>query len=262
MKKITKILLPLLIVTLMLTACLSFAACGGDDQTTEAVFASLDEKYDVHMNKLGKAWITEHGKDEELISGSCKVREENSALTLSFGNEIVDVIDERLSVSFEYKNTELGINTSFRLHRGKMLAGLDTPGVVVNTGFADAYTPNDPNAPGGAGGGSGGMGATSLLMSGYGSGEGENGANCGKLEIKILKIQGAYNYTYTKAEGLKFCPTDSQKNTLGTMEVAGLENGVYTISYDLKVNLPPFASPKGSTTIVQADIESGLLLND
>lgn len=255
MKKISKILLPLMIAVL-LAACLSFAACGDETtETSEAVFVSLDEKYDVHMNALGKAWITEHGSDEQLVTGTCKVREENSALTLAFDNEIMDVIDERLSVSFEYVNDELGIDTSFRLHRGEMLAGLGTPGVVVNTGFDDAYNPD-------AASGNAGMTATSLLLSGYGSGAGENGANCGKLEIKILKIQGAYNYTYTKEEGLKFCPTDEQKNTLGTMEVAGLENGVYTISYDLKVGLPPFASPQGSTTILQADIESGLLLGD
>lgn len=242
----------MLVVMLALSCVVFMTACGEEEEeNAPAVMTSADGKYDLYMNSLGRAWITEKGSEERLVTGNCKVREENSALTLSFEDEIVSVNNYRLTYEFEYVNEEAGISqTKFSIHRGEMMQALGMTGVVLDTMYDDPANP-DPNA-------SGGMFGVSLLMSAPGSGSQEG---YGKLEIKILKIQGSWDYKYTKEDGLVIDPTDAQKALVGPGTVTYDEaTETYLIDYDVP-GAPPMVSGVGQAKIRKVDIENALMLN-
>ena len=253
MKKL-KILLSVMLVVMLALSCVVFmTACGEEEEeNAPAVMTSEDGKYDLYMNSLGRAWITEHGSEEKLVNGNCKVREENSALTLSFEDEIVSVNNYRLTYEFEYANEEAGVSqTSFSIHRGEMMKALGLTGVVLDTMYDDPSNP-DPDVSGG------GMFGVSLLMSAPGSGSREG---YGKLEIKILKIQGSWDYKYTKEDGLVIDPTDAQKALVGPGTVTYDEaTETYLIDYDVP-GVPPMVSGVGQAKIRKVDIENALMLS-
>lgn len=255
MKKRYKAIVAAVLAVLLAFSCLAFvAACGdGEDESAPAMMTSEDGKYDLYMNSLGRAWLTEHGKEDRLIEGNFRVREENSALTLSFNDEVVDVTNYRLSYGFTYSNDEAGIaETSFAIHRGTLMKALGQNGVVLDTQYS---VQGDTSG----GGGGGGFGAVSLLMSTIGSGTKEG---YGKLEIKMLKIQGNWDYKYTKEDGLVIDATDSQKALVGSGAVRYDEaTETYYVTYDI-AKAPPFGNPAGEAPISKADIENALLLAD
>lgn len=243
--KILKNALCLLIVAIscftLLTACSSGK---GDNKTTEAKFESSDSKYELTLNDKGKAYVTKKGETEKLMSGTCNVREENSALTLVFDGEAVDVKNERYTISFTLKDETKGINAFFRLHRGKMLKGLGVNGVILDTGSEDPENPSQGEAPGTAMGFS--LGTSFLVW------------NSGKIEIKIIKVQANFNYTFDKTNGLKLNPTEYQTSTFGTIEVESLTDGEYVIHFNIKARLPFGLSSDQKANIKKADLEAAL----
>ena len=244
--KILKNALCLLIVAIscftLLTAC--SPGNGDDNKATEAKFESSDSKYELTLNDKGKAYVTKKGETEKLMSGTCNVREENSALTLVFDGEAVDVKNERYTISFTLKDETKGINAFFRLHRGKMLKGLGVNGVILDTGSEDPENPSQGEAPGTAMGFS--LGTSFLVW------------NSGKIEIKIIKVQANFNYTFDKTNGLKFNPTEYQTSTFGTIEVESLTDGEYVIHFNIKAMLPFGLSGDQKANIKKADLEAAL----
>lgn len=235
-------------LVIALICCVSiFTACG--DKKTEnddyAKFESADGKYELALNAKGKSYIAEKGKDEKIITGSCSVREENSALTLVLDDEIIDVTNERYTVSFTVKNETAGIDAFFRLHRGKMLKGLNVNGVILDTGSTD---PTE-TAAGGEGGDAPSRGgfsmATSFLV-----------WNSGKIEIKIIKVQANFNFTFDATSGLKFNPTEYQTSTFGTIEVEDFVDGEYVVHFDINAMLPFGLSGNQKANIKKADLEA------
>lgn len=223
-----------------------FTACGGknNENGDYAKFESSDGKYELALNSKGKAYIAEKGKDEKIITGSCSVREENSALTLVLDDEIIDVTNERYTISFTVKNETAGIDAFFRLHRGKMLKGLNMNGVILDTGSSD---PNEASEDEGSGGDTmGGFSmATSFLV-----------WNSGKIEIKIIKVQANFNYTFDATNGLKFNPTDYQTSTFGTIEVEDFVDGEYVVHFNINAMLPFGLSGDQKANIKKADLEA------
>ena len=251
-KRLVAIFITVLVMA-MTVSCFAFTGCGEEEENGPVVMVSADGKYDLCLNDLGRAWITEHGKEDKLVTGNFKIREENSALTLSFNDEVVTVTNYRLTYAFTYSDSEAGIaETSFSIHRGTLMQSLGQNGVVLDTAYDDPDNP-DPTA------GAGGMMGTSLLMSNIGSGSKEG---YGKLEIKLMKIQGNWDYKYTKEEGLVVDPTDAQKALVGSGEVRyDAETETYYVSYDI-ANPPPFGSPSGEAALRKVDIEKALLLTE
>ena len=247
-----KILRKVLCIVIAAISCLMmFTACsssGDKDNGSEAKFESSDGKYELTLDSKGKAYVTEKGKTEKLMSGSCNIREENSALTLVFDGDAVDITNERYTISFTLKNEEKGVNAFFRLHRGKMLKGLGVNGVILDTGSED---PENPSTGEGAEEGPFGFSlATSFLV-----------WNSGKIEIKIIKVQANFNYTFDKTNGLKFDPTDYQTTTFGTIEVESLTDaGEYVIHFNIKATLPFGLSGDQKANIKKADLEAALEL--
>ncbi len=241
--KILKKALCLLIAAISCFTLLTACSGGGDDnKATEAKFESQDSKYELTLNDKGKAYVTEKGKTEKLMSGTCNVREENSALTLVFDGETVEVTNERYTISFTLKDETKGINAFFRLHRGKMLKGLGVNGVILDTGSDD---PENPSS--GAQTQAGFSMGTSFLV-----------WNSGKIEIKIIKVQANFNYTFDKTNGLKFNPTEYQTSTFGTIEVESLTDGEYVIHFNIKATLPFGMSGDQKANIKKADLEAAL----
>lgn len=241
LKKALSLLIAVISCFTLLTAC---SGGGNDNKATEAKFESSDSKYELTLNDKGKAYVTEKGKTEKIMSGTCNVREENSALTLVFDGEAVEVSNERYTISFTLKDETKGVNAFFRLHRGKMLKGLGVNGVILDTGANDPENPSQDEAPGTAMGFS--LGTSFLVW------------NSGKIEIKIIKVQANFNYTFDKTNGLKFTPTEYQTSTFGMIEVESFTDGEYVIHFNIKARLPFGLSSDQKANIKKADLEAAL----
>ena len=211
--------------------CLSLlAGCGqkkAAEQTSEAVVVSQDGNYEFHGTAKGLAWISPVGSDERLLEGSIKVREENSAITITFNGDIMDVVGDPVWVTFTYPVN--GTDETFAIHRRKLMEALDCEGVVLNT------------AAGGTGFGSG------LLF-----------WNNGTVQTMVLKIQSTHNYSYSPEEGLKIETTPEQEATFGRLWLESYDEaaGVYTIGYDLTVNIPPFLPNPGTFEVTDEQLEA------
>ncbi len=223
--KFKKSLLYILLSITLIFSSFVFAACGGggnEEQAKEAVMISTDGKYEFHANAKGRCSIWEVGGSEAVIDGSITVREENSAITIVFDDEILDVKEGATTISFTYSVN--GSEVSFDMNRASLFKGMDVDGVVLNTS-------------------NGGM-MGFLIWSN------------GTIQTKILKLQSTHNCSFTKEGGFKIEATEEQIEEFGTLEVQSYDEatGVYTIAYDLKVNLPPFAQNPGTMTINYADL--------
>ena len=211
--------------------CLSLlAGCGqkkAAEQTSEAVVVSQDGSYEFHGTAKGLAWISPVGSDERLLEGSIKVREENSAITITFNGDIMDVAGDPVWATFTYPVN--GTDETFAIHRRKLMDALDCEGVVLNT------------AAGGTG-----IGAGLLFW------------NNGTVQTMVLKIQSTHNYSYSPEEGLKIETTPEQEATFGRLWVESYDaaSGVYQVGYDLTVPMPPFLPNPGTFEVTDEQLEA------
>ena len=211
--------------------CLSLlAGCGqkkAAEQTSEAVVVSQDGSYEFHGTAKGLAWISPVGSDERLLEGSIKVREENSAITITFNGDIMDVAGDPVWATFTYPVN--GTDETFAIHRRKLMDALECEGVVLNT------------AAGGTG-----IGAGLLFW------------NNGTVQTMVLKIQSTHNYSYSPEEGLKIETTPEQEATFGRLWVESYDaaSGVYQVGYDLTVPMPPFLPNPGTFEVTDEQLEA------
>ena len=216
---------------LALLLCLSLlAGCGrkkGAEAAEEAVILSQDGNYEFHGTARGLAWITPAGSDEKLLEGSIKVREENSAITITFNGDIMEVTEDPVWVAFTYPVN--GTDETFAIHRRQLMDALDCEGVVLNT------------SAGGTGFGSG------LLF-----------WNNGIVQTMVLKIQSTHNYSYSPEEGLKIETTPEQLENFGNLwlESYDPDTGVYEVGYDLTVPMPPFLPNPGTFQVTDEQLQA------
>lgn len=222
----------ILAAALAVLLCLSLlVGCGQkkaeEVQGGEAVVVSQDGNYEFHGNAKGMAWITPVGSDERLLEGSIKVREENSAVTITFEGDIMDVVEDPVWVAFTYPVN--GTDETFAIHRRKLMDALDCTGVVLNT------------SAGGTGFGSG------LLF-----------WNNGTVQTMVLKIQSTHNYSYSLEEGLKIETTPEQLENFGNLWLESYDaaTGVYQVGYDLTVPMPPFLPNPGTFEVTDEQLEA------
>lgn len=216
----------LLLVILTLVS-LSFAGCAKkEEKQVEAVFTSEDGKYEFHGTAKGLAWITETGKTEKLVEGSIKVREENSAITVTIDGDIMSMVETPTQVSFTHPVN--GSDVTFVLHRGKLMEALNCKGVVLNTAA-----------------GSQGF-AVGLLF-----------WNDGTVQTMVMKIQSTHNYSYSAAEGLKIETTAEQLEQYGNLWLESYDaaEGTYVVGYDLTVPMPPMLPNPGTFTVTAEQLK-------
>ena len=224
LKRITALALAVLL-------CLSLlAGCGqkkNAEEAGEAVILSQDGKYEFHGTSKGLAWVTPAGSDEKLLEGSIKVREENSAITITFNGDIMEVVEDPVWVAFTYPVN--GTDETFAIHRRKLMDALDCTGVVLNT------------SAGGTGFGSG------LLF-----------WNNGTVQTMVLKIQSTHNYSYSPEEGLQIETTPEQLENFGNLWLESYDpaTGIYEVGYDLTVPMPPFLPNPGTFQVTDEQLEA------
>lgn len=226
------------IMVLSMTALLG--GCGPKEEpVTQAVVTSTDGGYDFHATDKGLAWISAAGKDEKLLEGSIKVREENSAVTITLEGDIMTVVEEPASISFTWPID--GKDVTFVIQRGELMEDLGFVGVVLNT---SAKPKNE--AAGGDPFSAGSM-ASGLLF-----------WNDGRVQTMLMKIQSTHDYTYSASEGLKINTTAEQEEQYGKLWIESYDEteGVYTLGYDLTVPLPPFLANPGTLTVTDAQLRS------
>ena len=218
-------------VALAVLLCLSLlVGCGqkkAQEQAGEAVVVSQDGNYEFHGTAKGLAWISPVGSDERLLEGSIKVREENSAITITFNGDIMDVVGDPVWATFTYPVN--GTDETFAIHRRKLMDALGCEGVILNT------------AAGGTG-----IGAGLLFW------------NNGTVQTMVLKIQSTHNYSYSPEEGLKIETTPEQEATFGRLWLESYDEaaGVYQVGYDLTVPMPPFLPNPGTFEVTDEQLEA------
>ena len=221
----------ILLVALAVLLCLSLlSGCGQkkiQETATEAVVVSQSGNYEFHGTSKGMAWISPVGSDERLLEGSIKVREENSAITITFNGDIMDVVGDPVWVTFTYPVN--GTDETFAIHRRKLMDALQCEGVILNT------------AAGGTG-----IGAGLLFW------------NNGTVQTMVLKIQSTHNYSYSPEEGLKIETTPEQEATFGRLWLESYDEaaGVYTIGYDLTVPMPAFLPNPGTFEVTDEQLQA------
>ena len=215
------------------------------------VVESVDSKYDLAIESTGTCNIYNHGDSKtSLLEGFVKIREENSAVTLSFGYDLIDVKDAKLHYLFDLDikdNNNNDIKTSFKIHRGKLMHGLGQHGVVYNETFDDE----------------GNTTATKFMMS-FSLTPGVLVWDY-KMDLKIIKVQCSWEYSYTIADGLKvWVEGDNAKRcAIDGVEKVG-DN--WEVHYDaancnLPRNLCPPEEDKGTIVFEDAAFRSALLLD-
>lgn len=230
----------LICLALSAAAIGGLVSCGGssNEKTSGYTCSSADEKYDLSIGSDGTACIYNHGDTKTALKeGFVKIREENSALTLSFDYDVVDVTETKLHYAF---NLDInGASASFKIHRGSLLKGLGQDGVIYNTAYDDEGTD-----------GVGMMGASLLFWN-------------SKIDVKVLKIQCNWSYTYTLDKGLSVYVNESQAKMSSASAARNADGVNWDITYDLfGCTLPPFASgaAKSTLTVEDAALKSALLL--
>lgn len=233
MKKINKILCLVTVAALLVSVCVFMTACGDDNGgnggSAVLTLESEDGKYEFHATKVWSCWITEKGKSEKLIEGALTVREENAAITIVLGDDILDMNNTSNTFGFSYSNEEKGIdNAVFSTLRMNFLTKLEAAGIIIEV----------------AAGGGGFFGASFLFW------------NNGDLQLKILKVQSTTKYTYSKADGLK---VENAVNCDYAVETNS--DGNFVVSYaNLTATLPGGMGNSGSVTVPKADLEEALML--
>lgn len=246
MKKIVK----KCVVALVSAACLVvMAACGsGGDDGAACTIVSEDGKYEFKVADNWTCWISEAGKGEKLVEGSFSIREENSAVTIILGDEIVEMDNGDYTYRFAYGNEELGIGESvFEAVRNQVLSDLDTVGVILKTDDIGSGEESGDEGPGEMGGFS--MAPGVILW------------NDGTIQLNIIKVQAAAQFTYSKEEGFQVTQTEHDKEIYGLLE--GEDRGdTLVLKYtEITANLPFGMSKTGSVTFNKADLEAALQLD-
>ena len=242
-----------LIATAALMLCVgavSGCANKGGAKGQTYVVESVDNKYDLAIESTGTCNIYNHGESKSLLEGFVKIREENSAVTLSFGYDLIDVKDAKLHYLFDLdikdKNNN-DIKTSFKIHRGKLMKGLGQHGVVYNETFDD----------------NGESTATEFMMS-FSLTPGvlvwDN-----KMDLKIIKVQCSWDYSYSIAEGLKVWVSGDNAKRCAIDGVEKVDTN-WEVHYDaancnLPRNLCPPEKDKGTIVFEDAAFRSALLLD-